>query len=865
MKNLKHIGIFKLSTCLLIISYLYTTNNSILAQTLRILDHDTHKAIAKVEVWQDDNSLLTNEHGVVNINTLNLSKPLHIRHQDYKECIISRDELQSSNFCINLVANIRSKNPSSIMLNEQENLSESAKTLKKQKKTSKNKKHKKNTKLSKVNHLLIAPDTMYQKQHLHEVVISASKWEQKRSEVPNKISSLSDREIAFINPQTTADLLGANNEVFIQKSQMGGGSPMIRGFATNRVLIVVDGVRMNNAIFRSGNLQNVISLDANTIQNSEVIFGPGSVIYGSDAIGGVMDFHTYTPLFSNTDRTQFSGSVMGRWSSANMEKTEHFHLNIRGNRLSSISSVSFSHYGDLKMGKKGGFDEYTRPEFVDIVNNHDSIFQNDDVNMQRFTAYNQLNLMQKIAFKASDALHFDYGFHYSRLSDVPRYDRLIQYSKGKLKYAEWYYGPQKWMLHNLKASLWSETALFDKAKLSLAYQDYEESRHDRKLNKDQIRERTEQLAIYTANLDFNKHISAKSELFYGAEGNYNYVHSFGFERDIHNNKQQNIASRYPDGSTYAATAIYANYKFKPSNQWTLLAGARYNYFHMKSDFDTTYYQFPFQNINLTNSAVNASIGGVYSPHHSWEFHFNAASGFRTPNVDDISKVFDSEPGNVVVPNPHLKPEYAYNTEISIIKTIEKVARVSCTGFYTLLKDAMIRRNFSFNGQDSIIYDGEMSQVQALVNTDEATVYGIQASVKSQLYKHLHIHANINYTKGYDKEDKPMRHVPPVFGSVHLIYESRLKIDLFANYNGEISYKNLAPSERTKTHIFATDANGNPYCPSWYTLNIRANYPITKEWHITAALYNITDVRYRPYSSGIVAPGRHVMISLKANF
>ncbi len=127
---------------------------------------------------------------------------------------------------------------------------------------------------------------------LEEVVISFNKWEQNLNEVPNRIMKVDMRDARLRNPQTTADLLAQTGGVFIQKSQLGGGSPMIRGFATNRVLIVADGVRMNNAIYRSGNLQNIISIDPLSIDDAEVIFGPGSLIYGSDAIGGVMDFHS---------------------------------------------------------------------------------------------------------------------------------------------------------------------------------------------------------------------------------------------------------------------------------------------------------------------------------------------------------------------------------------------------------------------------------------------------------------------------------------------------------------------------------------------------------------------------------------------
>ncbi|HMR57759.1 MAG TPA: TonB-dependent receptor plug domain-containing protein, partial [Cyclobacteriaceae bacterium] len=117
------------------------------------------------------------------------------------------------------------------------------------------------------------------KTYLDEVVVSVNRWEQNQREISTRVTKISPALIQLQNPQTSADMLGLSNQVFIQKSQLGGGSPMIRGFATNRVLLVIDGVRMNNAIFRSGNLQNVISLDANAIQNTEVVFGPGSVVY----------------------------------------------------------------------------------------------------------------------------------------------------------------------------------------------------------------------------------------------------------------------------------------------------------------------------------------------------------------------------------------------------------------------------------------------------------------------------------------------------------------------------------------------------------------------------------------------------------
>ncbi len=380
-----------------------------------------------------------------------------------------------------------------------------------------------------------------------------------------------------------------------------------------------------------------------------------------------------------------------------------------------------------------------------------------------------------------------------------------------------------------------------------------------------MRERTETLDIFSVNLDLDKQLCSKGNLFYGAEWTHNLIGSTAIKRKLSDNTTENIASRYPDDATYSSAAVYANYKYQPSEKWTLLAGARFSHIQMTADFDTTYYKFPVQNMDLQNQSVNASVGGVYQPRHDWEFHFNASTGFRAPNIDDVSKVFDSEPGNVVVPNPDLKPEYAYNGELSIVKRFADIAQINITGFYTLLKDAMVRRPFTFNGQDSIIYDGQMSQVQALTNTDEAQVYGIQAGLNTKLYRHLSFTSKVNYTKGEDKDKKPMRHVAPFFGSAHIIYDNRLKIDVYANYNGEIAYKDLADSERNKTHIYATDKDGNPYCPSWFTLNGMISWPFSQEWTITAGVENILDVRYRPYSSGIVAPGRNFIVSFRANF
>jgi len=319
---------------------------------------------------------------------------------------------------------------------------------------------------------------------LDEIVISANRRQQSKTEVPNSIISIDKAEVELQNAQTSADLLETKGGVFIQKSQMGGGSPMIRGFSANRLLLVVDGIRMNNAIYRNGNLQNVISLDAGTIDHTEIIFGPGSVMYGSDALGGVISFQTLKPKLTTSRLTDLSGNFFTRYSSANFEKTAHGDFNFGSERWAALVSLTYSDYDDMVMGKNGP-DEYLKKQVVvenSFENGKDQTIENENPRKQVASGYNQINYMHKLRFRPSERIDLNYAYHYSNTSNIPRYDRLIQYKGSKLKYAEWYYGPQLWSLHSVELDYHQKHMLLDRANVVAGWQKYEESRFERKLN-----------------------------------------------------------------------------------------------------------------------------------------------------------------------------------------------------------------------------------------------------------------------------------------------------------------------------------------------------------------------------------------------
>lgn len=785
------------------------------AQTVTILDKQTEKPLPNVVLISEspEASTTTNAKGQADISIFKDAKNIKISHLGYKLQKLDYSQIQSSNFVISL-------EQSSLLLNE--------------------------------------------------IVVAGTRWQQTSENVPSKIISITPREVILQNPQTAADLLGSSGKVFIQKSQQGGGSPIIRGFATNRLLYTVDGVRMNTAIFRGGNLQNVINLDPFATEKTEVLFGPNSVIYGSDAIGGVMSFQTLTPQLSLSDKPLITGKAVVRYASANKEKTGHWDVNVGWKKWALITSFSSWDFDHLKQGNHGP-DDYIKNIYPQRQDSTDVVITQDDPLLQIPSAYSQVNLMQKIRFKSSEKWDFQYGFHYSETSPYGRYDRHNRFKNGTLRYAEWNYGPQKWMMNHLNITHQGNNVVYNQLSLRLAQQSFEESRIDRSLNKSDRTTNTENVAAYSVNLDFNKNVGFKNTLFYGVEYVLNDVFSKGKITDITTGIDTVGPARYPN-STWNSIAAYVNDELRISEQLTLQAGFRYNQFILNADFSNNigFYPFPFTTAKINNGALTGCLGGVYRPSESWAIKANVGTAFRSPNVDDIGKVFDSEPGSVVVPNPDLTAEYAYNFDLGIAKVLNDIVKVDISGYYTILQNALVRRDFQLNGQDSIMYDGEISKVQAIQNAAVANVYGVQAGVEIKFPAGFSLLSDLNYQVGKEELDdgtiSPSRHASPLFGVSRLRYKyENLTLEFNVVYQGEKRFDNLAVEEQGKDEIYAKDENGNNYSPSWYTLNLKAMYELNKTLTITSGIENLTDQRYRPYSSGISGPGRNFILSVKCNF
>lgn len=704
---------------------------------------------------------------------------------------------------------------------------------------------------------------------LNEVVISAAKFEEIKKDIPFQIEVVKPQDIAFQNPQTSADMLQQTGAVFVQKSQMGGGSPVIRGFEASRVLIVVDGIRMNNAIFRSGHLQNVLRIDPLALERAEVVFGPSSVIYGSDALGGVMHFTTRKIKFSSYENPYVSGMGMVRLSSANLEKTVHTHVNIAGKKLGSFTSLSFSHFDDLRQGAwRSPYADslWMRTFYVERFNGKDSMVLNPNPNLQRQSGYYQYDILQKLSYKPNEKNLHTWNVQFSNTGNVFRYDRLTETTNtNKPRFAEWYYGPEQRLLASYQWQRY-KSSWFDQSNLTIAFQRVEESRHSRRFNQNNRRSQIEQVYIGTLNWDVAKQIK-KHELRFGLESGYNFVHSQAYFTQVDNGAQTPASTRYPDGgSHYIHSAFYLTDTWEIiQDKFLLTFGGRFNYVGIEASFnDTTFFPFPFTKASQHQVAGSGNLGLIYFPYKKIRFSLLASSGFRSPNVDDLGKVFDSSPGLLIVPNPSLKPEYSLNGELGIWTSILDKAFLEINGFASWVPGLIAAQPFQLNGQDSVLYDGVMSKVFANQNANNGFITGFSAQLKAPVSDFLTITSGITYTYGRLQNDTawiPLDHIPPLYGRTGImLHFKKFQSEFYILYNGWKYLKDYSPNGEDNLQ-YAT-----PYgMPAWYTLNLKTSYQVNRWVGIMMGLENILDMNYRTFSSGISAPGRNFIIAIRAGF
>lgn len=731
-----------------------------------------------------------------------------------------------------------------------------------------------------------------EEQQLEEIILSVARSQSKRNQIAEQVSVITAKNIAFEQPSTGADLLAMSPGVRLQKSQGGGGSPILRGFEANRVLLVVDGVRLNNAIYRTGHLQNAITINPHNIERVEVIFGSSSVGYGSDALGGVVHYFTKTPMINSNEKIKTSFSSF--FDSANWGTNNNATAELSFAKWASLTSISYSNFGDIRIGKnrRHGYEEWGLTPFYS--NNTNTFYnaepiRNERPHIQKNTGYSQLDFLQKFVLQLPQQKQLQINLQYSTSSNIDRFDKLTEVRNGSLRYAQWYYGPQKRLLLAPQLKLFPEKKFLKKGRLTFAYQNVRESRVNRSFGS-QIKEfQEETVNVFSVNGDFDFDFGKQHQFSYGFEATYNDVYSLAYEQELllqdnqitdYGNRYA-LPSRYPSaGSYYSTLAAYANWIWNINEQLSLNAGIRLTYTDMEARWkETNNVNSLLSQATLNSKALTETIALIYRPQKNMQWNILFSSGFRSPNIDDIGKIRESK-GALVVPNSFLKPEYAYNLDIGLIRgNMSKNNYFSIRGFTTLISRHIIRSNYTiFADQttedlNTIIYNGNEVVTISNKNLGNRFIYGGTLEGAHMFNSALSIRSHFTLTTGNQNNSYgPLPSILPFFGAIALHYtKTQWKLQAQWEFNSAKQpekYSRGGEDGLEETPFlgdFGNDLLNFAGSPAWQIINLTGSHQLSEKTLLNFGLHNIFDIHYRPFASGISAPGRNLSLGFKMDF
>ncbi len=701
-------------------------------------------------------------------------------------------------------------------------------------------------------------------------VVLVGRTGQDKKEIINQVEEVTAREIQRLNPSTSADALSISTGAYIQKSQVGGGSPVLRGFEANKILLVVDGVRMNNAIYRNGHLQNAITIDESALERIQVLYGPSSLKYGSDALGGVIHFQSVKPRLRFLDQKKWNASGYIRYASATGERTAHADAHYGSNRWASYTAVTLRSYGDLRVGgnRPDRFPDFGKlSTYIDPVISDEEII-NPDVNVLRENGYSQIDLTQKILYQLSDEHKFLFNFQLSTSSDVPRSDMLTERDDAdNLVWAEWYYGPQDRLLSSMEYNSSRATRLWEKLQFILSYQNIGESRNERRVGVEFLENRNESLSLWSATLDMQKAVSSSVKINYGLDFSHNGLTSEAYAIDEAGVQNPTILSRYPDGeNSMAYGGVYMDAFWQASPRHAVLVGARYNFTTLGFSYvDNNIVQWPssyLSGISSNNQSWTGSIGLNSSWSDRLITQASVSTAFRSPNIDDMAKIRISGE-EITIPNPDLKPEKSLSAEVSASLEITPEVSISSSVYATRLSEAIVRDLLPLpDGSTSFLSNGNLFTTVGNVNKDRANLWGYHVGLKWNIKPALLFRGSYHYTYGNiigDEPRIPLGHIPPEYGQVSIDFQQR-------NYNMKVvgRYNLAKPISAYGGSVDNPEFATSEGALAWMVYNAYANVLFSSSATFQIGLENVLDTHYRPFASGISAPGRNIKVTLRLN-
>ena len=632
-----------------------------------------------------------------------------------------------------------------------------------------------------------------------EMVVTATRVERQVFNTPHAISILDDQAVAESNAAKTPDLLTGTTGVLIQKTNAGGGSPYIRGLIGKQVLILVDGVRLNNSFYRFGPHQYLNTIDPNIIERIEIVRGPGSVLYGSDALGGVIN--VITKRRTNFARsTAFEGLLQLQAQSADTQFGGRAQVEGNWGALGLVAGISGKRFNDLRGG--GG------------------------VGTQIPTGYDEAALDLKFNYKLNDSSELIFAHQLSRQYDVPKTNEVTLGNKSKFNYE-----PQLRALDYLEYRA-KDVGFFDALRFNISYNRQQEGEEviARAAPTVETREITD---VRTKGVvaELTSLVGKSQRLTYG----FDYYQDAYATRNARFNliagTSTSIAPGTPNGANYESTGIFLQDEISFTPRFDAILGARYSRF--EADGSLLNNQLSFSGSKLT-----ASANALYRLTSHWNLVGGIAQGYRAPNMEDFFGRVDfvSE-----IPNTQLKPEKSINREIGLKYYSEKTS----ADFFLYEADY----------DDLIVRTTVSPGVRQRQNIRQATIRGVETGIKHAFDKHWSAAGNLTYTRGEDQDSgRPLQRIPPLNGMVRVRYERSANdwyelSSLFAR-----KQTRLSPEDVTDPRI---PPGGTP---GYATLNFKAGFKPSRNQEWLVSLENIGDIKYKSHGSGVYGPGINLAIT-----
>jgi len=650
------------------------------------------------------------------------------------------------------------------------------------------------------------------------ITITAQRQEDLSREVPQSVTVVSQEQLLQNAPRTTPEALMNQTGVWVQKTNHGGGSPIIRGLVGNQVLLLVDGIRLNNSTYRYGPNQYMNTIDPGLIDRIEAIRGSGSVLYGSDALGGVVQVISKVPSFSS-HKTNVSGSVLGKWMSGGMEKSGRAEIEIASKRVAFLGGFSERHFGELVAG--------------------------GDLGTLSPTGYNERAGDAKLLVRTGSSGLLTASVQQLTQFEVPRYDQVSQGG-----YNVFNFDPQMRQLSYVKWETTTKNPWIQTFRLTGSFNRTVEGLFAQKTNSITVRKQRDEVNT----TGFIAEVISKPTAFWNAQSGIEYyfdkVGSKASDLNTLTNEETAVRGSYADGSTASNLAVFTNHQVD-WKKFQFSSGLRFNAVTVAVE-DAT-----FGNQKITPSSWVGNLGVMYEITPHIRAIFSGNTGFRTPNVDDMSKFGPVEATVFEIPSAMLSPEKTFTLETGF-KFSGKKYGGSVTAYQTQLTDLIDRVPATYQGSPT--YDGK--NVYQKQNVGAAVLKGFEAEGEVSILSAMIMYGSLTYTHGDNKtKQEPMRRIPPLFGRVGMQYRNN---DWWVK--GEVAMAGdqarLAAGDKSDVRISNRLEEG--VMPGWTCLNLYTGYQY-KSVRIQASLINLLDEAYRIYASGVDEYGRSIVISFRFDF